>query len=180
MLKTLGLPLATSAAVAFLSIFATSGIAQVESSCFMVNSSGQTVNLGKLCQDKKQTVPVASVCEGPFDRDGFPIALTPELERLELAVAKAKQQRISSNQQSGMVVGSLEIQAAMEEIMRKIPPLTRMYELQQKQAALYNQPEVVKKLEAEITQAMEEMSNNPCYIQLMQAFGRKIAQQETF
>ena len=72
--------------------FTNAGIAQEYPICFMVNSSEQVVNLENLCQSKAQreALKKASICQGPFDNDGFPIAFSPDLDRLQVAIAKAK------------------------------------------------------------------------------------------
>lgn len=116
--------------------FTNAGIAQEYPICFMVNSSEQVVNLENLCQSKAQreAIKKASICQGPFDHDGFPIAFSPDLERLQVAIAKAKKNLSNSKdseKQSLMGVEDLEVKAAMEKLMNNIPSYNQLYQLQQ-------------------------------------------------
>ncbi len=110
------LPVALSVTIiSSLSFFSSAGIAQEDPFCFMINSSGQVVSLNNLCDDQRRSAKKGSWGEGPFDKDGFPIALSPELNRLT-AVVKAKQKRgfnsKDSEEQSTTEYEDPEVQSA--------------------------------------------------------------------
>lgn len=112
MLKLLRLLVAISAAiVTSLSFLSTAGIAQDYLVCFLVTSSGQVVNLENLCQTQPQSQALqkAKACQGTFDSDGFPIALSGEWERLKAVVAEVKK----GNDYAG---DALEVQSSIEPI----------------------------------------------------------------
>jgi hypothetical protein len=194
MLKFLCFPLALSTTIiSSLSFFPNAGIAQEDPLCFMVNSSGQVVSLNNLCDAQNRSAKKASVCEGPFDKDGFPLALSSDLARFNAAVAKAKQNKASnskdSEEQSAMAYDDPEVQSAMENLMNnmmnKIPSYARMQEIEKKYSDSYSQSgsvnrEETEKFEAEYNKVLREMSTDSCYTNIMQAFSTKMADLEKF
>lgn len=187
-LKFLRLPVALSVTIiSSLSFFPTAGMAQEAPLCFMVNSSGQIMSLDNLCGEaQRQPIKKASICEAPFDKNGFPLTLSSDLERLKAAVAKAKQKHPSSSnkseKQSAIAYQDSEVKAAMENLINKIPSFAQMQELQKKQMDLYNSsgksvnPEEAKKLEEQAMNIMKELDSDPCYLKVMQALNKYMAE----
>ena len=194
MLKFLRFPVALSATIiSSLSFFPNTGIAHEDPLCFMISSSGQVVSLNNLCDAQKRSAKKASVCEGPFDKDGFPLALSSDLDRLKAAVAKAQQKKASNSkdleEQSAMAYDDPEVQSATENLMNnmmnKIPSYTRMQEIEKKYSDLYSQSgsvnrEETEKFEAEYNKVLREMSTDSCYTNIMQAFSTKMAELGNF
>ncbi len=174
MLKLLRLPIGISAAIiSSLSFFPTTGIAQDYPVCFMINSSGQVMNLENLCQSKarSQAEQKAKACQGPFDKDGFPIALYNELKRLDVAVATAKQKNI--------YVSDDPVQSAMTSLLAQMPFSTRTQKLLKEQKLLFQQlratanSDEAKKLQEKLTATTEELGQNFCLGQLMHSLTSK-------
>lgn len=193
MLKFLRFPVAlTTTIISSLSFFPNAGIAQEDPLCFMVNSSGQVVSLNNLCDARKRSAKKASICDGPFDKDGFPLALSSDLDHLKAAIAKAKQKRVSnskkSEEQSAIALEDSDVQAATENLMHNmmnnIPSYARLQEIQEKLSALYSQSgenvdqKIVQKLTQEQTKIVNQMNDNSCYINVMQAVNKKMEEIE--
>lgn len=193
MLKFLQLPIALSTTIiSSLSFFSTTGIAQADPLCFMVNSSGQVVSLDNLCQSEaqRQALKKGNLCQGAIDKDGFPLALYPDLDRLKTATYKAKQNVAKSKGSESQSTTALEdsVQAARENLMNnmmnKIPSYTRLQEIQSKLSALYSKEgenvdqKLVQKLTQEQTKIVNQMNNDSCYINVMQAVNKKMEELE--
>lgn len=174
-LKLLRLPIGISAAIiSSLYFFPTAGIAQDYPVCFMINSSGQVMNLDNLCQsqDRSQAEQKAKACQGPFDKDGFPIALYNELKRLDVAVATAKQKNM-------YVSDDPEVQSAMISLLAQMPFSTRTHKLLKEQKLLFKQLQATansdeaEKLQEKLTATTEELGHNLCLGQLVHSLTSK-------
>lgn len=196
MLKFLPLPVTLSVTIISSVSFLPHARAQEDSLCFMVNRSGQVVSLDNLCDQRRYNTDSASICEEPFDRDGFPISLYPELNRLKAAVAKAKQKKVFnsnvSEEESATESVDPEVQLAMENLMNKmtnsianVPTYAQMQEIQKKLSVLYSQsPDVneeeVKKLEQENEKTRQDLNSDSCYKNITQSFMKKINELREF
>lgn len=174
MLKFLHLPVVASTIfISCFSFFLSTGIAQEEPVCFMTTSSGKVVNLNNLCRNQASNqIQKARACQGPFDSDGFPIALGTELERLRVAIASAKQRNVYSSEDP-------EVQSALATLIAQMPFSTRIRQLQKQLKPLYKQlqearnSEEADKLSQKLKSNLHELNNNLCYSQLMTALRNK-------
>ncbi len=179
MINFLRLPVVISAVlISSLSFFSKAVIAQQHSGCFMVNSSGQTINLGNICPTQK------TVCQGPFDTDGFPLILYNQLERLNVAIKKAEQtnSRDLNAEKINFDSNMYETQSAIDTLLNQsyFSPKTR--ELQQELKRLYaqtdqitNSKEAAKHLE-KMRATIAELKTDSCYAQIIQALEKKFPQ----
>lgn len=162
---------------------------QEDTLCFMVNSSGQVVSLDNLCDQRRYNTDSASVCEEPFDRDGFPISLYPELNRLKAAVATKQKKVFNSNESHSESarenldpdeeLAMVNLINKMNNLIANIPSYARMQEIQKKLSVVYSQSpnvneEEVKKLEEENEKARQDLLNDSCYKNITQSFIKKI------
>lgn len=175
MLIILRFPIAISAAIiSSLSLFPTIGIAQDYPICFMITSSGQVVNLTNLCQiqEQDQALQKAKVCQGPFDKDGFPIVLSGELNRLKAAVERARKRNVESSD-------DLEVQSALTALLNQTPLSERTRGLLQERKRLYKKllkmekPEEVARLSQEMRAVTEELNNDMCLGDLEVSMAKK-------
>jgi len=121
----------------FLAFLPNVGMTQNSPECFLVNSSGQVVDLDNLCQEGQQVLQKASACQGPFDSDGFPIAFDKELERLEASVTAAKQRNATNG-------SAPEVMSALMELLNQMPFSARTKELLKEQTSLLKQMRTAK------------------------------------
>lgn len=157
--------------ISSLSFFHLTGIAQDNPACFIVTPSGQVINLNALCGSaiQSQAVQKARACQGPFDRDGFPIALSRELEDFKVAM-----KRVVETQS-----GEIEIDAALESLLAQVyfPPKTQ--NLQRKARLLSQQlqkastDEEIAKIGEEYNSTIDQLKVEPCYSQIREALDRK-------
>lgn len=83
-------PFAISFLVNFI-FFPNVSLSQDEPLCYLINSSDDFINLEQMCQDRE---PRVSLCQGPFDSDGFPVALSRGVSQLRAAIRRAEQRDI--------------------------------------------------------------------------------------
>lgn len=180
--KFLMLPIAISTAItSCLSFFPTAETAQDYPICYMVTSLGERINLDKLCQNKAQiqTHQKARACQGPFDNDGFPVALSNQWEQLK-AVATKEIKREDKDYSSY----ALEFQFATMDILKQVgfsensQKLIQEHQLLLKQLQTTVKHEDVLNLEKRLAIHHDELTNEleqyPCYDQLMQSLQEKL------
>jgi hypothetical protein len=198
MLRSLRIPVVISAAfISSLSFFHAPGIAQDYPACFMVTLSGQVINLDSLC--RSQALRKATVCQGPFDSDGFPIALSTEVEHLTGALTRAEQMNLKRNlaaeQRDFNTLRRLDaeltnfnknlytdIESATATLLNQPSFSPQSRELQQKLRFLYEQAEKTTNSEEaaklqEMAQAtIAELNTDACYARIVQALEKKFPQ----
>ncbi len=143
--------------------------AQYYPGCFMVKASGRVINLNKLCQNKVQASQKATACQGPFDKDGFPLALNPEIETFKLFLNKIKYP-----------------DGAEPEILLEIDKMLNVVEFSEKTKSTRKNLKVVIRQflsptnDEEYEQGsyryhavLNQLGKDPCYMQIMHALDRK-------
>lgn len=169
MLKLASLPITLSAAFIWsVFYFPGPGGAQDYPVCYMVTPSGQVMNLEPICQRGQQVLAKANACNGPFDKDGFPLVLSQETQRLKRAIANAKQRNVD-------VTKDAEIQSALAALGNQMLFDRRWGQLQQQQQALLRQLRVPMdsleraRLREQLIANSSQLTNDQCYRRFMQA-----------
>lgn len=160
-----------------ISIFPTPGITQTYPTCFMITSSGQVVNLNKLCQTHTQSQVVQITCQEPLNSNGVPIAYVNELERLKKVIA-------STENDNDYGSSFLKVQLAAIALLERIPLSQNSQELLQQQKLLINQlqvltnPEETEELYIKIMGNFEyvtkEFEKNPCYKTIIESLNKNL------
>ena len=175
MLKLPSLSLTLSAAFIW-SVFSlpSLGSTQNDPICYMVTTSGQVMNLESMCQRGQQILAdvntqmlaKANACNGPVDQNGFPAVFSPEVQRLQAAIANAKQ-----NGENGAVVRDKEVQSAITALRDQMP-FASSWEQQRalrEQMQTTTDPEERAKLREQMRASFSQLSSDQCYQRFVQA-----------
>lgn len=147
--------------------FPTVGTAQNYPVCFMLNSSRQIINLNKLCRN--QLLEKAKACQGPFDADGFPIALATELENFKMALKSKTVQEVEGDQ----------IYAEADKLLDQVyfsnntQVLRRKLRLANEQMLQAQTVEKFAQAYEEYGIALEKLKAEPCYALILKSLGNK-------
>ncbi len=121
----------------------------------------------------------SSILTGPFDEDGFPIALSNSLEQLKVAVTAARKRNVNSSD-------DLEVQSALTALLNQTSLSPRIRQLLQERKLVYHK--LVKMINSEeadqLNQKMraisEELSNDRCLARLEQSLESSLGQDLLF
>jgi len=132
-------------------------------------------SLGLLAQqpDNKVQDPQNSACSVPVDSDGFPTALSAELEAVRKVVLDKGGGKNFYGKQDPAT------KAVIKEFVKKFPLSTQTRELHQKSLTLLEKlegtkdPEEAKKIRAESYTLAKQLTADRCYVQIIRALSKK-------
>ena len=147
------------------------GSTQNDPICYMVTASGQVMNLESMCQRGQQILAdvntqmlaKANACNDPVDRSGFPAVFSPEVQRLQTAIANAKQ--------NGSVGRDTEVQSAIAALRDQMP-FASSWEQQRalrEQMRATTDPGERAKLREQMRASFSQLSSDQCYQRFVQA-----------
>jgi ribosomal protein S13 len=114
----------------------------------------------------------AKACDGPFDRDGFPVVFSPEVQRLKGAIANARQG-------NSFVSGNAEVQSAIATLRGQMP-FAGQWEQRQallEQMRATSDLEERARLREQLQNNISQLSSDRCYQGFMRALATQLRPQ---
>ena len=156
--------------ISSISLFPAAGSTQSLKGCRIVTSSGKVIYLNKSCT--RQNYPKTKACQGPYDSDGFPLALYHELEEVKKAIADAKQRGVRT-------IDDPKAQSALMALLSQMPFSNRIHSLLQEQRPLIEQvtatedPIEKEKLRRKYAENSDVLVTNYCLSKLIKSLYMK-------
>lgn len=137
----------------------------------MTTSSGQVISRDEPSQRGRLALVEATACQGPFDSDGFPIALSKEVDKLKRAITKAEKRNLDPNLDA-------KVKAAIIELVDKMPFGDEYEALGEDVQSLYLQSQSMSiserlKKAQKIQAAFLKLMNNQCFTRFRKALTNK-------